>query len=386
MAKASPRSTLDSVQALRAIAAILVVLYHTAGTQKFGLAADQTAELASLSGIWDRGYAGVDMFFVISGFILTYVSHSYARNIQTVWRFMYARATRIYPLWWIFAAIMPLYFLTAYGSVLPPDRTVPAESDTVYLVKSMLLWPQTIPPVLDVGWTLIYEVFFYLVFSLFLLLRRSALPALLCIWSAAILIGAHLAQGERTASPILDLITSHLSLEFIAGAFVGLAVRYRLNILPHIFFILGAAGFILAMLFYTDPSPTSALMGRVAVFALPCCALLYGGVMLEQRRTLRIPAWCVALGNWSYALYLAHPIVIIVLRRVSREAEQWLAPTLKPYLIYSEPGLTGNLIFSLGVIGISIWVAGLAHTYLERPLLKMTRRPVQQPGLVAASP
>ncbi|WP_335612515.1 acyltransferase [Hyphomonas oceanitis] len=364
------RPTLDSVQALRGLAAVMVVFFHA-----------QTAELAP--GIWARGYAGVDLFFVISGFILTYVSRDYTRDLPTVARFLYARATRVYPLWWVFALILPLYFLVTYGAPLPPDQSALITNPPAYILKSLLLWPQSEMPVLKVGWTLIHELFFYMIFSLALLFRRSALPVLLIVWAGLTLLGSWLVQGANLESPVLALATSHLTLEFIAGAFVALAVTHRLHIQPRIILLLGLAGLVAALVLYTTPTPRSLLWGRVGVFTLPCCALLYGSVVMEQNRGLRIPGWCVALGNWSYALYLVHTIIILGLQRLSREAGLRLPEGWKTWLVYSEPGIVGNLVFVLAIFALSIPAAALAHIYIERPLLQLTRKVMQRPGAAA---
>ena len=363
------RPELDSVQALRGLAAMLVVIYHVTGVQKDEL----------IPGLWERGYAGVDMFFVISGFILTYVTHTYARTLGTAGRFLYARATRIYPLWWVIASILPAYFLLSYGTVVSPDRMMPASDAWTYLGKSLLLWPQSELPVLNVGWTLIHEVYFYLVFSLALLFRRNALPVLLIAWGALTLAGSWRAVA---GSPLMELVTSQLTLEFIAGAFIGLAIRRRLFFLPRTFIVLGAAGLLMAMVLYAaPPSQGTPITGRVAVYMLPCCALLYGSVVMEQSRSVRIPAGWVVLGNWSYALYLVHLIIMIVLLRLSRTADALLPPDWRPYLVFSEPGLWGNLVFTTVMITASIASAAIAHHYVERPLLRLTRKIIRRPRL-----
>ena len=381
--KAAPGETLDSVQALRGLAAMLVVIYHVTGVQK--------AEFVTgpVPALWERGYAGVDMFFVISGFILTYITHTYARGLQTAGRFLYARATRIYPLWWIFAAVLPAYFLLAYGTITQPgDDTLQAAGGTggwAYVAKSLLLWPQADLPVLSVGWTLVHEVFFYLVFSLALLVRRALLPFLLAGWAGLTLAVSWLLPAAATgSSPELALATSHLTLEFIAGAFVGLAVRRRLVFLPRTLFLLGTAGFIAAMALYTaEPMQGRLLMGRVAVYTLPCCAILYGCVTLEQQRGLTVPAWSVALGNWSYALYLAHLLVMIGVLRLFRIAGETLPEGLRPYLAVEAPGLAGNLVFSVAVIALSIAVSALVHRHVEQPLLAFTRKIIRRPVLAS---
>ena len=89
---------LESVQALRGVAALLVLFYHLASFQR-QMAEENRDDILLTSGIWDNGWAGVDLFFVISGFIMVYVTRNSGRTLKDVGRFMASRITRIYPLW-----------------------------------------------------------------------------------------------------------------------------------------------------------------------------------------------------------------------------------------------------------------------------------------------
>ena len=108
-----PQSKLNSVQALRGLAALFVLIYHISQQQLHAIGAigasarTPTVDLWLLSGPWNQGYAGVDLFFVISGFIMVYVTQKFAKNAgqkaADVAAFLYKRIVRIYPLWWVFA-------------------------------------------------------------------------------------------------------------------------------------------------------------------------------------------------------------------------------------------------------------------------------------------
>ena len=170
---------LNSLQACRAVAAILVVLFHTSngifdvqhyfGPKPFGL-------------IFDFGFAGVDFFFVLSGFIMM---HVHARNLgqpQAIGPYLWKRFSRIYPFYWIvLAAIVPVYFLM-------PHLGTRHESEPDVLLCSFLLFPHPQNyQVLGVAWSLVFEVFFYLLFGLCILHKRLGIAAFLA-WTACLLV------------------------------------------------------------------------------------------------------------------------------------------------------------------------------------------------------
>jgi len=98
---------LDNIQALRGIAAVLVVFYHIALFLREGA---WPGVSGYPTGIWDQGWVGVDLFFVISGFIMVWTTRDIQRGVGTAANFLWRRALRIYPLWWICAAVMAVYF------------------------------------------------------------------------------------------------------------------------------------------------------------------------------------------------------------------------------------------------------------------------------------
>lgn len=360
---------LDSVQALRGLAVLLVVLFHCAGIQKEGLDSSRTAEIALLSGIWDRGYAGVDLFFVISGFIMVYVTHGKSYNGKDIGRFLYNRVARIYPLWWFFASFMALYFLISYGQAAPPDRVSEANS-VEYLIKSFLLIPQHHVPVLGVGWTLIHEVYFYIIFAGFLFFDRNKLPLLLCGWVVLTLLGALMGSNHTSTGGYVSIISSLLTVEFIAGAFAALLVTREIFRFEKTCLIIGVVSTILAMMFYTDISHNLSRWGRVVVYTIPFILIIYGAVICEKKGYISYPHFLVSLGDWSYSLYLSHFLVFLTIRRVL----EYMAPFLPHELHYQAEGWIDNLVFTVVALTATIIFSALCYRFIEQPLLKLSRR------------
>jgi exopolysaccharide production protein ExoZ len=187
------------IQALRAVAANLVVIFHIVllYSQYDPSYAPRAANFP------DIGSVGVQCFFVISGFVIATVARR-----ESVGEFLFARFARIYPIYWFYLAVTVGYLALRH-----------VETDGPPVISSILLLPDAAKPRLSVSWSLIHEVYFYIVVALIMAARAPLFPALGC-WAAAILIFK--SSGAIADSPLMALITHGYTLEFIAGAFVTL--------------------------------------------------------------------------------------------------------------------------------------------------------------------
>jgi exopolysaccharide production protein ExoZ len=262
---------LRSVQVLRAIAACSVVVLHS------------YQDLAAPVGLEGYGAFGVDLFFVISGFIIANVARERGGAA-----FLQDRLWRIFPMWWL--AALPWLL------VLPRDLTS--------VVSTVTLWP-VYPggyyvPILSVGWTLSFELLFYLGMTA----SRSLGPqAPLAAYGIA-LFGALL-----TANPLLQFIGSPMALEFLMGVILAhLPRRTIFGVLP----FLG-----IALLAITPPSTGSAkaaliagsALWRAVEWGLPAALIVWGKISLDplfRHRAFNVP---VAIGDASYSIYLFHPLI-----------------------------------------------------------------------------
>lgn len=207
---------IGAIQALRAVAANLVVVSHLSIIET-----KYSGGFAILPPLDGLGRFGVHIFFVISGFVMALLFQQ-----ETDWRtFLWDRVTRIYPIYWLYTAIV----LTV--AAVAPNVVNSSFEDQPSILKSLALWPENTGPWLAVGWSLIHEVYFYLVMT-FLLFVRANLIAGLVVWSAI------LALPLTHSSPELAVVLSPLTYEFIAGAFVGVIVtRLKGYSLPSLSFL-----------------------------------------------------------------------------------------------------------------------------------------------------
>jgi peptidoglycan/LPS O-acetylase OafA/YrhL len=352
---------LNSLQALRAIAAILVVIFHGAGIWREGVGA------VGFAGPWDRGWAGVDLFFVISGFVMVWVAGDRAAGIRTAARFLWDRATRVYPLWWVFCALMAVYFFFTYGQPASPALVTP---DTAWgmFARSMLLWPQGQMPVLSVGWTLIFEMAFYAVFALLLLVPAKWRCVGLLIWATVLLYRWNFTAADSgLPNSWLMTLLDPLCFEFLIGAAVAYCLKtFRLPAaLALSLCAIGVVSFMAVMIWLSGFEGEAMSRNRVLAFGLPSGLIVLGVVGWEITSGRRTPGWLRRIGDASYTLYLAHFLMLLVLRR--------LFEAVGLFTDVSALSMAGFM--GLGLV-ISVVAALILYRLIERPLLRLSRAPL----------
>lgn len=288
---------LQSVQALRGIAALMVVLFHARALETEGIALAGGTENALIGGLFASGFAGVDLFFVISGFIMVWVTRNTPSGLASSSEFLFGRLTRIYPVWWAAALLGLLYLVLSGGVALLDSSGVAIRPETPeyqYIVKSFLLIPQQDFPVLLIGWTLIHEVYFYFVFALILLLPRVWLPLALLVWGIAVAAASLLGLSTHIAQNLITLAVHPMTMEFIFGAIVGLLLTSGLVWRAGIITLLASLSLVAMLGLQGEPTSYTLQWGRVLEIGLPCAALIYGlaGLEVQGRLAWLVPA-CV---------------------------------------------------------------------------------------------
>jgi peptidoglycan/LPS O-acetylase OafA/YrhL len=302
-AEPPPRATLLSIQALRALAAMMVVCVHLQVLAAMGGAPANAT---------DAGNAGVDLFFVISGFIMVFTT---GRKPQGPLGFFGSRLRRIAPLYW---CVTLAVFAVAR---LAPALIQNTPSDLGRLVRSLLFIPTlrpdgTLRPVVFVGWTLNFEMAFYLLFALGLLAPRRWIGGLAAV--AALVLVVLWGWAAKPTSPLLAFYTTPMVLEFGAGMLLGL-LWPRLKPSERLVWPLAAAAAVAFLLMLGAPWlwPRA---DRLFAFGLPAAAMVAAALALErQGRAARWP-WLQALGAASYSIYLSHFFVTQAVILLARKA------------------------------------------------------------------
>ncbi|MEF8755275.1 MAG: acyltransferase [Accumulibacter sp.] len=352
------QARLHSLQALRGVAALLVMLYHT-GT----LYAVHTGEVL-WQNVFRAGFAGVDVFFVLSGVVICSAHAGDIGRPERALRFAIRRAFRLLPVYWLVVAM----------KVLKDGASVPLAT----LVGAILLLP--VPkPYITVAWTLSYEILFYTLFLVCILLpwgRYAALPLL------ALVVLPLLPLTGPADSPALQQAARFLSsahwLEFAFGVVAYGLLRRCGPPSPAVSALLAAAGigaFGVAAVLGTCISQSligqaglsahdvAELQGNAVLehavfsFGLPAAVAIVGLLGLERHGRLWLP-WQRGLvwsGDVSYSLYLTHGFVINTLLGVGW-ARDWLVR--QPLLL-------------VVVWGAALLLASLLHRLVEIPALRL---------------
>ncbi len=351
---------LKSIQALRAIAAIAVMFAHL-----YGIEARDKEATPLLSDLALYGMAGVDLFFVISGFIMVWVAGEWQRGAKTSRAFLYARATRIYPTWWLFASALSVYFYFSLGVPWDPAEVAQTNASGVeHLVKSAFLIPQDVLPVLRLGWTLVHEMYFYVGFALILLLPPAwRLPAM-GLWASMIIASIISGQSRFHATTYTGLIFHPMTLEFLMGSAIGWVIKSGWTKYAGIALSIGLLA-MASMVWTVDMLSTDRTfpVQRALYIGFAATPIVYGVVAMEVRDGAS--KWAspilVRIGDWSYSLYLCHILVIAGVARFY-------------YPEFGQETVLAKLGYLVLASVASILVAGLSYYLFERPTTNLFRR------------
>jgi len=325
-----PKERLDSVQLLRAVAAVAVVLFHI---PLFG------------NGAW-----GVDLFFVISGFIMCYVTEDSGR------RFLTKRIIRIVPLYW--AGTIGVFCV----ALALPRLVSNTSTSAVDLVKSLFFIPfqkgAEVEPVLFLGWTLNYEFFFYVLFALSMAVNHRFRAI---IASGLILVIVATRYRFPFESVPYKFLGDQILLEFVFGMLCYAIFKRTAScraqprsVASRILWTVAGGAWVACMPVVSALGP---LQDRVIELGIPatlafCCTVHgLGGV--------RLPRPLVLIGDASYSLYLFHPYVIQSFAKV--------------FHAFSGAGV--RAYFMAGVaVALCCGLAVASYQYLEKPVTEYLRK------------
>ncbi len=325
------KTTLANIQALRAVAALLVLLHHLGPHYEA-----MGGRIAAISHLSRWGFAGVDIFFVISGFIMAYTTFDKPRGIGAAATFLKHRFARIYLGYWPFFFVM-LGAIALFHTQKLDDLDIPG--------SFFLTQPDMFKLVLPVSWSLTYELYFYLLFFFTFFLPVGALRWLMPAVTAMLALFAYRHIGH-------PFFFSPFLLEFFAGV---LLYVFKERLLHPKFFLLAL---LLTIYGYTNGIAADAKNGliRIETFGLGAASLVWFMQILENHGLYRAGEWLKKIGDASYSLYLSHLILLQALfylgvrKFFSVDSSMWLP-------------LTGLLVYIAVVVAFS----RLYHVKVERP-------------------
>lgn len=335
------KARIVGIQYLRGLAAMAVALFHTSVNMP-GLA------WPSVLGR-EFGDAGVDVFFVISGFVMFYVARDETLSPKT---FLLRRVIRIVPVYWTMNALV-----VAAAVFLAIGKT--SEIEPSHILQSMLFIPHVNPasgtnvPFLKPGYTLNYEVYFYLVVALTLLVRGDRLRLSLLVGYALAATALFIVTDPRT--PALRIFENPIILEFVAGAALGLLfIEGRLaRIDPRVGFALAAIGCVGLPLLHVKDSEFQAFW-----HGAPAALIVCGALIIEEAGRLPRSRALKWLGDCSYSIYLVNAAFLsafaIIVARLRLPVDDLLV---------------GTALTLLGLLG-AIGAGYLVYRVIERPAME----------------
>lgn len=319
----------EFLQLMRFIAAGLVLVTHT--TFYYRERSGQSLE------VWHFGEIGVPIFFVISGIVMVLSSQTLPRDSSGASKFIRHRIIRIVPMYWLVTAIK------VGATLMIPSAINHNHFDLAYATKSFFFIPTynesgEVRPIHGVGWTLLHEMFFYILFSMALLLRcNPVLPVSIII--ASLFLATPLLPSNVAA---IDVITSPVNLYFVIGMLVGTSATKRWNPAPTTLALVCTC-----VLGFTSLLPISATVVGISILTLFCLELRIKG----KTRYL------LSLGDSSYSLYLFHPLISPLIVVVTAKVLH----------------LPASLSIGLAIIG-TIAGAHIVYVLVEKPATALLKR------------
>jgi peptidoglycan/LPS O-acetylase OafA/YrhL len=335
---------LYNLHLLRVIAALGVVYFHT--TSVAGLKLD-----------WDVGSRGVDVFFVISGFIIAYIGTSKPEQ------FFLRRIIRVVPFYW--AATL---FVFAMVSVAP-NLFHTTTASVPHLLASLAFLPHMaangdMVPTLVLGWSLNYEMFFYVWFAISLRISPRWSPVICAGALIAVMLAIHASHSD---SPVMTFYARPIILEFCYGIAVFYlfqwcsARREALARIPGLKWLLLAIfiGNLIALNVFEECC--SETLPRYLIAGVPSFFIVFSALLLERVFGMATKNRLIyLLGEASYIIYLVHPYIIFtVLRVVAKGAAAWSSPMLALLIV--------AMLALVSAISVAI------HVWFEKPVMAFLR-------------
>jgi exopolysaccharide production protein ExoZ len=340
---------IENIQALRGVAVLVVVLFHMMLVeQKYGGATSLLPEA-----FW-FGNFGVDLFFVISGFVMVTVTRGKFQNLKTALTFLYHRASRIYPLYWVYTLAALAVFL------VQPTWINSAQGGKADILASFLLLPSKLLPLVLVGWTLVHEMYFYIIFFVILLLfPEKRMPLAILAWGVVVVV---FNQLNISSSPTYGVAFHPLTIEFMGGCLLAVITHNTkppawsgawLAAAAVLAFCASIAGHIL----HGEIVPVN--WWRVLIYGVPALLIVYFITEAERKGTT-LPAALIQSGNASYSIYLSHLFTINVVGRV--------------WAFVAVDSIYDNFIVLPIMFGVTVFAGFVSYWLVETPLLKLTRK------------
>jgi len=344
----TPHKKLNLLQVYRGLAAVLVVMFHVTNES-----AESFNQVAFFN-LFKAGWSGIDYFFVLSGFIMVYVHRSAIGKKDQLKSFLVKRAVRIYPIYWIITLTVLCFFLVIPGFANNQDLNFGN------VILSLLLIPQNDKPILDVGWTLTYEIYFYLLFSIAIWLKPKHSRVLISGWLLVTILHYRKIVKFPQYLFFLKTVFGDMNLEFVLGCLAAyIVIKYNNKIGKYRWILFGIAnlGYVILVMLTAWRNIES---DRVTTFGVLAALLIIAATSIDLKDSPKIPALLIFLGDASYSIFLTHSPVISASTKILEKANLG-----KYYDGFFAPALLAVFAVVFGCIFYSL---------IEKPLTVFLRK------------
>jgi len=345
----------ESLQVLRGISALAVLLYHS---HELG-----TSTLGAPPGFWNFftfGHSGVDVFFVLSGFIMYYVHENDLGKSSRLKPFVLKRGIRIYPIYWILTlAVLPAFYLA-------PESIKAYKHHPGFILQCLALYPVNGLPIIPPAWSLSHELKFYGFFALAICLPTRfsrwlfgfMIALSLAVYSLQLLPGTHALVDALSGNHFLFFLIYPYNLEFAAGSLCAFILKRYSPSKPIVIFAPGI--FLFSVTAIVDNRGLMSEDWRILCYGVPSALLVLGTAACNFQSRSPVFRSLVFLGEASYSLYLIHypacTIACILL--------------LKFGMVHAA----GVTIATLLMVCFAVFSGCSFHWLVEKPILKAARR------------
>jgi exopolysaccharide production protein ExoZ len=346
----SSKKIINSIQFLRGIAALAVVVHHTGGYVKRYFEPE-----VLLGDYFSIGFGGVDLFFVISGFIIHFTSEKYLDKPSKLGEYLKKRFVRVFPIHWF---VLTLLFAAGWFITNVFHRNIFSigyPHTFIAYLQTYTLFPLHFA-INPVTWTLSYELFFYLIFALLIISKRLwFIPLSILLVSGYNVYQNYLQDGGVVEMTYSKFIFSGYNFEFMLGFLIYQfydKLKFN-NILSIILLIIGLSIFVGFGYEVSDFDNYK----RLLIFGFPSALIVLAMLNLEKNQAISIPKFWILLGDASYSLYLIHFPIMLLMNKL---------PQILGYSLKANQEINYSYFIILTIIISSIVV----HKYIEKPLSK----------------
>ncbi len=331
---------LNGIQVARGVAALLVVLYHSSVWS-------DVYYHTVFNRFFNFGYIGVDFFFVLSGFIIFYIHKNDCKGFVSWKKYFIKRIIRIYP------PFIPISALLLLVTLYYPD--IAKGSREIGILPSIFLIPTKHFPALDVAWTLMHEMLFYIFFSLYFFCRNFFV-LISALWVILIL-----NIDNASDNYLFDFLLNVHNVQFFFGVTVAFAV-YNYNKLYKELFAVGVILiilFIFGSYFQLDNVVYKNYSVKTIYLGMSFSFIVYGIYGIDRYLSISYPFIFIFLGSASYSIYLIHYPLVSVFNRITS-------------LLYPQIISMHHLIFII-IVFLCICLGILYHLFYEKKVTHYLR-------------